>query len=111
MTKVLTPQQVQQHSTADDAWVILDGKVYNITTFLKYHPGGPDILLKKAAGKDATSLFYKYHPHVKGHNMLSKCLVGTLEQTSVPVSSCGTSDKPANGVSKVAKSLLAKLQF
>jgi cytochrome b involved in lipid metabolism len=32
------------------------GKVYNITPYLEYHPGGiPEIM--KGAGKDGTSLF------------------------------------------------------
>lgn len=32
------------------------GKVYNISPYMKFHPGGVEDLLK-AAGKDATILF------------------------------------------------------
>ena len=36
----------------------LRGKVYNISPYLRFHPGGAAILLK-AAGKDGTALFQK----------------------------------------------------
>jgi len=54
-------------------------QVYNITPYLHYHPGGADILMK-AAGKDGTSLFNKYHPWVNAHALLEKCLIGLLHK-------------------------------
>eukprot|EP00878_Enallax_costatus_P007949 GHUV01008315.1.p2 GENE.GHUV01008315.1~~GHUV01008315.1.p2 ORF type:complete len:164 (+),score=30.50 GHUV01008315.1:306-797(+) len=75
----ITLEEVKQHKTADDAWVVLHGKVYNITPYLKFHPGGADILVK-AAGRDATSLFNKYHPWVNAHALLERCLLGLLQQ-------------------------------
>lgn len=74
--------EVKQHNKPDDAWMVLQGKVYNITPYLKFHPGGADILVK-AAGKDGTSLFQKYHPWVNGHALLEKCLLGLLYQPSM----------------------------
>jgi hypothetical protein len=38
-------------------------QVYNITPYLHYHPGGADILVK-AAGRDCTALFNRYHAWV-----------------------------------------------
>ncbi len=32
--------EVAKHSTASDAWVIVDGRVHDITAFLDSHPGG-----------------------------------------------------------------------
>jgi cytochrome b involved in lipid metabolism len=58
--------------------MVLDGRVYNIGPYLRYHPGGIDILLK-AAGKDGSALFKKYHAWVNGHSLLDKCLVGFLQ--------------------------------
>lgn len=75
----ITLEEVRQHRTADDAWMVLHGKVYNITPYLHYHPGGADILMK-AAGKDGTSLFNKYHPWVNAHALLEKCLIGLLHK-------------------------------
>ena len=53
------------------------GKVYNVTHFLEFHPGGPEELMR-GAGKDATLLFDKYHRWVNVDSMLDKCLVGYL---------------------------------
>ena len=50
--------EVRKHNTAEDAWIILRRKVYNITPYLRYHPGGVNILVR-ATGKDGTQLFDK----------------------------------------------------
>ena len=69
--------EVAKHNTPEDAWTVLRGMVYNITPYLRYHPGGIDILMK-AAGIDGTALFDKYHAWVNGEAMLAACCVGTL---------------------------------
>jgi len=58
-----------------DAWTVLGGKVYNITPYLPYHPGGEPELLR-AAGRDGTRLFGEVHPWVNWEGMLEGCLVG-----------------------------------
>lgn len=47
-----------QHCRKDDFWCILHGKVYDLTDYLEYHPGGHDILLE-FAGKDIAAAFGK----------------------------------------------------
>jgi cytochrome b involved in lipid metabolism len=37
-------------------WVVVDGKVYDLTKFHAQHPGGPEIILTNA-GKDGTKTF------------------------------------------------------
>jgi cytochrome b involved in lipid metabolism len=32
--------EVKKHTSADDAWIVFNGKVYNITRYLDFHPGG-----------------------------------------------------------------------
>ena len=58
-----------------DAWTVLGGKVYNITPYLPYHPGG-ELELMKAAGRDGTKLFGEIHPWVNWEGMLESCLIG-----------------------------------
>lgn len=53
--------EVAKHDRRDDCWVIIHGKVYDLTTFLAEHPGGEAVILKYA-GKDATKAFEPIHP-------------------------------------------------
>ncbi|SPQ23653.1 1947a1d9-dc8d-4ccd-8067-7ae122f40deb [Thermothielavioides terrestris] len=57
----LTGAEVAKHNKADDCWVIVHGRAYDVTEFLPEHPGGTKIILKYA-GKDATEEFEPIHP-------------------------------------------------
>ncbi|PIY96991.1 MAG: hypothetical protein COY66_01875 [Candidatus Kerfeldbacteria bacterium CG_4_10_14_0_8_um_filter_42_10] len=52
----LTEAKIAQHSTREDCWLIIENKVYDVTNYLKLHPGGQDIVLPYC-GKDATQAF------------------------------------------------------
>lgn len=56
-------REIRRHNTVIDGWLVLRGKVYFISPYLAYHPGGEKIL-KPVLGKDASSLFDKYHQWV-----------------------------------------------
>ena len=73
----VTIDEVAKHNTETDAWVVVEDVVYDVTPYLEYHPGGVRILAN-AAGKDATSLFNKYHPWVNIQSMLENNVVGYL---------------------------------
>ena len=49
------PGEVSRHDREDDCWLVLGGKVYDVTAFIPFHPGGSAIL--DGCGKDATKLF------------------------------------------------------
>ena len=51
-------EEIAKHDTEYDAWTVVYNKVYNISRFLKIHPGGKKIL--RAAGKDGTELFKEF---------------------------------------------------
>ncbi|KAK0750353.1 hypothetical protein B0T18DRAFT_428312 [Schizothecium vesticola] len=48
-----------------DAWTVLGGRVYNITPYLPFHPGGEPELLR-GAGRDGTKMFGEVHPDLVG---------------------------------------------
>ena len=52
--------EIRQHNSVFDGWMVLKGKVYYISPYLAYHPGGENIL-KKILGKDGTALYERYH--------------------------------------------------
>jgi cytochrome b involved in lipid metabolism len=59
------------------AWSSYQGKVYNLSPYLPYHPGGEGEL-RRAAGKEGGKLFNEVHPWVNWENMLEGCLVGIM---------------------------------
>ncbi|KAL3693586.1 hypothetical protein R1sor_007237 [Riccia sorocarpa] len=76
--RLISMDEIKQHKSPEAAWTVLRGRVYNITPYLKFHPGGDDMLMK-AAGKDCTALFNKYHAWVNAEFLLEKCMVGLLD--------------------------------
>jgi cytochrome b involved in lipid metabolism len=52
--------EIKKHNQVDDCWTIFRGKVYDITRYLDYHPGGEEILML-GAGKDCTSLYGNFN--------------------------------------------------
>ncbi|CEL55153.1 Cytochrome b5 reductase 4 OS=Xenopus tropicalis GN=cyb5r4 PE=2 SV=1 [Rhizoctonia solani AG-1 IB] len=73
----VTPSMLKEHRSRDDAWSAFGGKVYNITPYLPYHPGGEKELMR-VAGRDGTKLFATTHAWVNLDFMLDGCLVGFL---------------------------------
>lgn len=60
MAKYVTVEELLKHNKLDDCWILIHGKVYDVTTFLESHPGGAHKILEYA-GKDATEFFDKIH--------------------------------------------------
>jgi succinate dehydrogenase/fumarate reductase flavoprotein subunit len=64
--KAYSLDDVAKHNTKDDCWVIVNGQVLDVTSFLPDHPGGEKAILLYA-GRDATEEFNMLHdPKVIG---------------------------------------------
>ena len=48
-----TRKEVSEHKKDKDAWIVVDGEVYDVTRWLSRHPGGAKVLMHYA-GEDAT---------------------------------------------------------
>lgn len=48
--------EVAKHNSKTDCWVVVDGQVLDVTSFLSEHPGG-ELAILTFAGKDATEEF------------------------------------------------------
>ena len=91
------PSQLKYHNgrKGRNAWTVLQGKVYNITPYLPFHPGGEGELMR-GAGKDGGKLFMEIHPWVNWEGMLAECLIGILvgegEEKERPTGAVGNLD-------------------
>lgn len=56
----LTPTQVATHNTATSCYTIINGAVYDLTTWITQHPGGPDVIVG-LCGRDGTEAFSNAH--------------------------------------------------
>lgn len=79
---LFTKSQVRKNNTLKSCWVIVNDKVYDITSFLADHPGGDGILLE-FAGTDVTSVLgdLTYHTHSDAaYDLLTDHYIGEVVQ-------------------------------
>jgi L-lactate dehydrogenase (cytochrome) len=38
--RLLSAQQISEHKTPEDCWIVVDNQVWDVTDFLEEHPGG-----------------------------------------------------------------------
>ncbi|OAY23005.1 hypothetical protein MANES_18G044001v8 [Manihot esculenta] len=75
--RVFTLSQVAQHKSKKDCWLVIDGRVLDVTKFLEEHPGGEEVLIE-SAGKDASKEFKDIGHSNAAQNLLLKYQVGVL---------------------------------
>merc|ERR1712216_258717 len=56
----VSADELKKHNKKTDCWVAIKGKVVDVTSFLKDHPGGLKTLLKQG-GKESTEVFEAFH--------------------------------------------------
>ena len=50
MASKVTYEELQEHNTPEDCWVVVGGEVFDLTSFASQHPGGSKYI-HKYAGK------------------------------------------------------------
>ncbi|KHJ84380.1 cytochrome b5-like Heme/Steroid binding domain protein [Oesophagostomum dentatum] len=101
-------EELTKHNKKDDCWILIFGQVYDVTSYLEFHPGGiPELM--RAAGTDGTDLFNQYHAWVNYESMLKSCLVGrfTGDVAKLPQPGPSTIDQPLS-VSAQLNALIMK---
>lgn len=73
--KTFSLTDISAHLTSTDCWLAVEGKVYDVTSFIPNHPGGEKILL--GCGKDATAMFNGIKDG-KGHTQNARDIMQTL---------------------------------
>jgi len=57
---MLTMSEVAKHNTKEDAWIVVNGVVLDVTKWIKVHPGGEQAI-KQYMGKDASEEWNTIH--------------------------------------------------
>ncbi|CAG7729695.1 unnamed protein product [Allacma fusca] len=73
--RVIPLDELKQHNTREDCWMAIRGKVFDVTDYIDYHPGGVPYIMK-GAGQDATKMFNQVHNYVNFENILVNRQVG-----------------------------------
>lgn len=74
----LVASEISKHSIAKDCWSIVNGNVYNLTTYVQSHPGGAGVI-KNICGRDGSGAFKNQHgSSSKPNNVLSAFLLGSV---------------------------------
>jgi cytochrome b involved in lipid metabolism len=78
-TDTFTMADVATHKTQNDCWTVVNGSVYNVTSWISKHPGGAGAIASMC-GVDATSAFSGQHSGEKRPaNELAGFKIGTLK--------------------------------
>jgi cytochrome b involved in lipid metabolism len=81
-TVALTAEEVLRHSTATDCWSVIKGEVYDLTAYVKDHPGGA-ALIKAICGLDGSAAFAGEHAGAATpKNLLAAFALGPLASGS-----------------------------
>jgi len=75
---VYTTEEVSRHCTRESLWLIIDGRVYDVTSYVDHHPGGDAIF--RNAGRDSSAGFHgDQHPE-KVNEIIPDFYIGDLKQ-------------------------------
>ena len=113
--RVITAEEAATHNARDDLWLILNNRVYDVTSFVAAHPGGAAVLVHGSmAGVDVSAKFDAAGHSTHAVKLLESFAIGALAvgPTTVRASESpaieASSDKP--GVTWHAKRRIAILR-
>ncbi|KAK6731845.1 hypothetical protein RB195_007977 [Necator americanus] len=79
--KEISLSEVEKHSTVESCWIVMEGKVYDVSKFLNEHPGGAEVIAE-LAGKDATASFEDVGHSKDAREMAKEYLIGKVQATT-----------------------------
>ncbi|KAF5733280.1 cytochrome b5 isoform A-like isoform X1 [Tripterygium wilfordii] len=83
MAKLLSFAELNKHNSRTDCWLLIDGKIYDMTPFLEEHPGGDEVLLA-ATEKDATDDFDDVGHSDDARELMKNYCIGEVDQSTIP---------------------------
>lgn len=82
-TNLISIDEVSQHKSPSDCWLVIDHQVWDMTEFAPSHPGGPGII-HRYAGRDATQAYSEIHsPSIIIDNLPASKLKGKIDSSTI----------------------------
>uniref|UniRef100_A0A5F5PL07 Cytochrome b5 n=1 Tax=Equus caballus TaxID=9796 RepID=A0A5F5PL07_HORSE len=70
-------EEVAKRNSSKEIWLVIHGRVYDVTRFLNEHPGGEEVLLEQA-GADASESFEDVGHSSDAREMLKQYYIGDV---------------------------------
>lgn len=85
-----TAAEVAKHNSASSCWSVVNGNVYDLTSYVSSHPGGASVI-KAICGKDGTAAFTGQH----GGSKTPTSVLASFKLGALSGSAAGLSSAPA----------------
>lgn len=72
------------HKSQENCWIVLSGKVYDVTSYLEEHPGGINKIMEWAGG-DATKAFEEVRHSISALQKAEQFVIGEVERKGSPL--------------------------
>ena len=92
-TNLISYEEIAKHNRNGDCWIVVNCKVYDVTSFIADHPGGSDVILS-SAGADSTVEFLDAHPEsiikvALGAAGVASSFIGHADPSTAPTKRTG----------------------
>ncbi|XP_037671655.1 cytochrome b5 type B [Choloepus didactylus] len=87
-------EEVAKRNSSEEIWLVIHGRVYDVSSFLNEHPGGEEVLLEQA-GLDASESFEDVGHSSDAREMLKEYYIGDVHPSDIKTES-GSKDPSKN---------------
>ncbi|KAF4663508.1 hypothetical protein FOZ61_001613 [Perkinsus olseni] len=102
--------EVAKHCSEDDCWIVINGEVLDVTSFLSEHPGGKKPILSVAGG-DASEKYNLVHPKEFVEKYVPNLVLGDLSHDGQEVARSSPEEALSLGFSEVAQRYLVSFYY
>ncbi|KAJ3089602.1 hypothetical protein HDU96_003713 [Phlyctochytrium bullatum] len=99
--------ELQERVKNGEILIIFNNKVYNLTKWVSYHPGG-DLAIIHMNGKDATDVILAYHPDWAIEKKMPHFCIADLAVPSSTTSTTPTASSSSSTAAAIPESSIAK---
>ncbi|TRY87983.1 hypothetical protein DNTS_007014 [Danionella cerebrum] len=81
--RFFSEKEVAKHCTKDSCWVLLGTRVYDVTAFLRMHPGGEALILRRSGRDISREIEGPPHRHSENaRRWMEQYYIGELDRDS-----------------------------